>query len=161
MTRVGFGAGVLGALLVAGCGGGGSSPAGNGPGISWQDDGVTTTALGLKAIFSTGMGSDGLEIIGLGQSVKTGVAVAVAATTPLTPQTFVCHQTTAGQSVTVTYNDADGGSELSTASCTVVLTQVGAVGGPSAIGTFEAVFNLRAGGTKTLSNGRFDLPLRQ
>jgi hypothetical protein len=83
MTRAGFGAGVLGALLVAGCGGG-SSPADTGPGISWQDDAVTTTALGLKAVFSTGMGSDGLEIIGLGQSVKTGVAVAVAATTPLT-----------------------------------------------------------------------------
>lgn len=61
----------------------------------------------------------------------------------------------------MSYDDADGGVELATASCTVVLTQVGAVGGANATGTFEAVFNLQAGGTKAISNGRFNLPLHQ
>jgi hypothetical protein len=148
---------VLGALVSA-CGGGGS--AGSGPGISWQEDGVPIAALGIKPAFLSSGGRDSLEIIGLGTSAHVGVTVVVAAPTPLSPQTFVCNQTTSGQSVIVTYTDADGGLDLATQSCTVVLTQVGVPGGAPAIGTFEAVFTLSAGGTKTISNGRFNLPLK-
>jgi len=140
--------------LVPACSGSGA------PGISWQEDGVTIVGLGIKPALLSSGGRDSLEIIGLGTATHVGVAVFVAAPTPLSPQTFVCNQTTTGQSVIVTYTESDGGLDLSTQSCTVVLTQVGVPGGASAIGTFEAVFNLGSGGTKTISNGRFNLPLK-
>jgi hypothetical protein len=41
----------------------------------------------------------------------------------------------------------------------VVITQVGALGGAPAVGTFEVVFSVPAGGTKSITNGSFNLPL--
>jgi hypothetical protein len=141
-------------LAASGCG---SSSSGGGRSMVWQDDGVPLTAVGTMARFASQGGRDSLEITGTTFDVT--VTVTVAATSPLTPQTFICNQTTAGQSVSVGYVDADGGVQLANQSCTVTLTQAGAVGGAPAVGTFEAVFTLQAGGTKNITNGRFTLPV--
>jgi hypothetical protein len=145
-------------VLVAGssvsaCGNGSGSTS-TGTHVSWKEDGVAVTAIGGTATFSTSGGRDALEIIGITTSV--GVTVFVTAPAPIGPQTFVCNQTTTGQSVGVSYSDADGGMYLTTQSCTVVLTQVGA----RAAGTFEAVLANASGGTKSITNGNFDLPVK-
>lgn len=138
--------------LCLGCGGGGGTDA---LGMSWSDDGTAVKPLGAKATLNSTGGSDSYEIAGLGAD-PANVVIAVTAPSPIAPQTFVCNQTTAGHSVGVTYSPTNGGIEIADQSCTVVLTKTGQVGGTVA-GTFQAVINLQAGGTKTISNGTFDL----
>jgi len=142
---------------VLGCGSGGGAKPSTVRQMSWKDDGVLVTAASAMASLSTEGDRQYLRITGTDFSV--GVSLAVATPTPLSPQPFVCGQTTAGQTVYVSYNEPDGGVLTATPTCTVDVTQVGAVGGAPAIGTFQATVTTPDGATKVLSNGSFNLPL--
>jgi hypothetical protein len=139
-------------MLVFGgaCGGSGGMHA-----MSWDDDGTHVQPPGAMAAFNSAAGTDSYDINGLGAD-PGDVTVQVTAPSPIAPQTFVCGQPTAGQKVLVSYSPSAGGAELVDQSCTVVLTQTGQIGG-TVVGTFEAVISLQAGGTKTISNGTFNL----
>ena len=43
--------------------------------------------------------------------------------------------------------------------CKIVLTQIGKVAGDPVVGTFEATFSNQGGGTTSVTNGSFSLPL--
>jgi hypothetical protein len=161
-------AGLVALLLALGCGestnsnngnpgGGGGTGTPSARHVTWDDNGVEVkglVALGVRA--SSGM-TDSLEVIG--SNASEGIALAVTALQPLGPQTFTCNQTSNGQSVSVTTSGPDAGPELATQSCSVVLTEIGMAGGGRAVGTFVAVINLSDGGSKTITNGSFDVPV--
>ena len=71
---------------------------------------------------------------------------------PLTPGTFMRNEPPGSASATFVYP----GMLVDTAACTVTLTQVGATGGPSAVGTFTASFELTSGGRRNITDGTFD-----
>ena len=168
-VRRSFG-GLVVLVLACGCGETSSGSSGNGnPGgaggtgtssgrqVTWVDNGIAETglvALGVRA--SSGM-TDSLEIIG--SNAGEGITLAVTAPQPLGPQTFICNQTSSGQSVSVTTSGPDAGPELATQSCSVVLTEIGMAGGGRAVGTFSAVIMLSGGGSKVITNGSFDVPI--
>jgi hypothetical protein len=136
--------------FTVGCGGGSGGPFG----MWWDDDGTAVKFIGGSARFTSSGGTDSYDIDAVAD--LGSVELQVTAPSPIAPQTFVCNQTTTGQLVGVTYYWPDGGIEFVDQSCTVVLTKAGQVG-DTAVGTFEAVITLQAGGTKTISNGKFNL----
>jgi hypothetical protein len=126
--------------------------------VTWLDDGVMMTATSGKATWVSMGGRDSVDMLGINDSA--GVTIYAATPTPLSAQTFVCGQTTAGQSLLLTYrNDDPAGPAIRSESCTVAFTQIGAVGGSPVIGTFDVVFDLPSGGTKSITHGSFDLAL--
>jgi hypothetical protein len=149
----------VGVLAVSGCGSSNSGGAAGVNGVAWNDDGVATTATLRTATRNISGSRDSLLVLGIASSGRA-VSFSVSATAPLTPQTFVCNQTSADQSVSFSYTDSDGGLQLATQSCTVTITHVGTPGGAHASGTFAAAFSLSGGGgTKTITNGSFDLAI--
>jgi hypothetical protein len=125
--------------------------------VTWLDDGVVMTATTGNATWASMAGRDSVDILGFRQT--TGVEIYAAMPTPFTAQTLVCGQTTTDQSLLLTYRNNDpAGPEMRSESCTVAFTQSGVVGEP-VTGTFEVVFDLPSGGTKSITNGTFDLPL--
>ena len=125
--------------------------------VTWLDDGVMMTATTGNATWASTGGRDSVDILGFKHS--TGVEIYAAMPTPFTAQTLVCGQTTPDQSLLLTYRNNDpAGPAIRSESCTVAFTQGGAVGAP-VIGTFEVVFDLPSGGTRSITNGAFDLPL--
>ena len=146
------GAVVLGTL---GCGSGSSTPA-EGRHVTWTADGVALEGIGGQARSSPGGGSDALEITGF--TSDEGFAIALSAPT-LSPGTFDCSTPVAGQTLIVTYFMGDAGQNLNVQTCKIVLTQIGKVAGDPVVGTFEATFSKQGGGTTSLMNGSFNLPL--
>jgi len=144
-------------IAVAGCGGDGDGTTPAGRHVTWKDDGAAKTATLTVATKGASGTMESREI--LGTSPDVGVSIFVSAAAPLSAQTFDCSALTAGQTATVSYTESDGGLQLSMQTCTVNLTQVGEVGGASVVGTFTATFNLDAGGTKTITNGNFNVPV--
>ncbi len=145
--------------LVGGCNGGGE---GNlldrDCHINWLDDGVMMTATTGNATWASMGGTDSVDMFGANRSA--GLEIYTATPTPLAAQSYLCGQTTPGQSLLLTYKSGSPtGPALSSESCTVAFTQIGAVGGGHVTGTFEMVVALPGGGTKTITNGTFELPL--
>ena len=125
--------------------------------VTWRDDGVMRTATTGNAVWTSMAGRDSVDLLGFNQSV--GVEIYAAMPTPFTAQTFVCGQTTPDQPLILTYRNGDpAGPAFETESCTVAFTQIGAVGTP-VVGTFEMVFDLPSGGTKSITNGSFEITL--
>lgn len=125
--------------------------------VTWLDDGVMMTATTGNATWASTGGTDSVDILGFKRS--TGIEIYAATPAALTAQTFVCGQTAAGQSLLLTYRKGDPAAPaIEPASCTVSFTQIGPVGAP-VIGTFDAVFDLPGGGTKSITSGSFDVPL--
>ena len=125
--------------------------------VTWLDDGVMMTATTGNATWASKAGRDSVDVLGFKHS--TGIEIYAAMPTPFTSQTFVCGQTTTDQSLLLTYRNNDpAGPAITPESCTVAFTQSGPVGEP-VTGTFEVVFDLPSGGTKSITNGTFDLPL--
>jgi hypothetical protein len=148
----------LASALIGGCVSGGNNGLGGDRHVTWLDDGMMMTATVGKATWASSGGRDSVDMIGNNDSA--GIEIYVAAPTPFTAQTFVCSQTTPGQALLLTYRNGDpAGPAFMHQSCTVAFTQIGAVGGASITGTFEIVFALPSGGTKSITNGSFDLPL--
>jgi len=125
--------------------------------VTWLDDGVIMTATTGNATWASKGGRDSVDLLGFKHS--TGVEIYAAMPTPFTSQTFVCGQTTTDQSLLLTYRNNDpAGPAITPLSCTVAFTQSGPVGEP-VTGTFEVVFDLPSGGTKSITNGSFDISL--
>jgi hypothetical protein len=145
--------------LVGGCfGGSGRNGLSGERHVTWLDDAVMMTATSGQATWLSTGGRDSVDMLGINDSAE--VTIYAATPTPFTAQTFVCGQTTSDQSLLLTYrNDDPAGPAIRSESCTVAFTQVGAVGGAPIIGTFEVVFDLPSGGTKSITNGSFDLAL--
>ena len=163
------------ALSVAGCGGGGGSTVGTGTGgasgtgggsggagacvaqfpagasMSWLDNGVFTCADEVEATyFSPGF----LEVDGvLDGPPDIGFQVMAQGTT--LGGSYACStDTNPAQPYAVLL--ASGPTQ----SCTVTIDNPGALGGAHVTGTFSAVFMAIAGGSDTLTEGKFDAPLR-
>ncbi len=125
--------------------------------ITWLDDGMTMTATTGNATWASMGGNDSVDLLGVNHSA--GVEIHAAVPTPFIAQTFVCGQTTSGQSLLLTYrNDDPAGPAIRSESCSVTFTQIGAAG-TTLTGTFEVVFDRPSGGTKNITNGTFELPL--
>jgi hypothetical protein len=145
---------VLSAAMM-GCGGGDS---GGGRHITWKDDGTSEKAIVTLAMRGMQGTSDYLNLLGTNSSV--GITIVVGATgRSLGAETFTCNQTASDQTVTLTYSDADGGTLPTIQGCTVAVTQAGVLSGGPATGTFSAVFNLASGGTKSITEGSFNVPI--
>jgi hypothetical protein len=126
--------------------------------VTWLDDGAMITATLGQATWTSMAGRDSVDMIAT--TDRVAVEIYAAMPTPFTAQTFVCGQTTSGQALLLTYRNNDpGGPTITTPSCTVAFTQIGAVGGAPVVGTFAVVFDLESGGTKTITNGSFDVSL--
>ena len=127
--------------------------------MSWLDDGSSVTPFGADATLTSSNGVDSLRIDGLTQGAAGSVTIILGAASPFAPQIFDCSQLAGGQTVTISYATGTG-FDITDRSCKVVVTQVGKVGGPSLMGTFEAVLSLTPSGTKTISNGVFNIALQ-
>ena len=145
------------AAIVASLGCGSSGADEGGRRMTWKEDGVSVSALGTTSKLKTNAGRDYLTLTGTDFHVGIGLAIAVP--TPLSPDTFICGQTASDQLLSISYSAANDDTLTETQSCAFVITQVGSVGGPPAVGTFEAVFKVPSGGTKSIANGSFSLPL--
>jgi len=159
MRRVPTGAVVLAVSLSLNCSSGGGGGGGqSGTQMSWLEDGVPVTPFGADATLTSSSGGDSLRIDGLTQGPGS-VTIIMGAVSPFAPQTFDCNQLASGQTVTISYANGTG-FDIKDQSCKVVVTQVGKVGGPPVMGTFEAVISLTPSGSKTISNGVFDLAVQ-
>ncbi len=148
---------VAASALLGGCVSGGNV-LGGAHHFTWLDDGVMMTATGGQATWLSMGGRDSVDMLGVNDSAA--VTIYAAAPTPFTAQTFVCGQTTPDKPLLLSYrNDNPAGPTIKAESCTVAFTQIGAVGGAPIVGTFEVVFDLPSGGTKSITNGSFDLAL--
>ena len=138
-----------------------TSGGGGGPGaqMSWMDDGLPVTPFGADATLTSSGGGDSLRIDGLTQGAAGSVTIILGAASPFAPQTFDCNQLASGQTVLVSHANG-AGFDVTDRSCKVVVTQVGKVGGPLLMGTFEAVIGLTPSGSKTISNGVFKIALQ-
>ena len=145
--------------LMCGCfGAGGGNVLDGDCHVSWLDDGKKTSATTGNAVWASKEGRDSIDMNGVNHSA--GIEIYTAMPTPFTAQTFVCGQMAPDQALLLTYrNDNPAGPAIQTESCSVSFTQVGAIGGAPIIGTFEVVFDLPNGGTKTITNGTFQIPL--
>lgn len=142
-----------------GCGGNGSSgPGPNEAQMSWMDDGTPVTPFGADATLTSANSQDSYRIDGLTEGPGS-VTIILGAPTPIAVQTFDCNQLASGQSIVVSYANGTG-FDINDQTCRVAITQVGKPGGPTLKGTFEAVITLASAGTKTLSNGAFNIPVR-
>jgi hypothetical protein len=148
----------LAVTLSGGCGASGNNMLGGNRHVTWLDDGRMTTATLGQATWASMAGKDSIDMIATTDSV--GITIYAAMPTPFTAHTFVCGQTTSDQSLLLTYRNNDpAGPAIRSESCTVAFTQIGAVGGAPIVGTFAVVFDLPSGGTKTITNGSFDVAL--
>ncbi len=159
----------LGATLFAGAAGCGSSVAGNSPDggggggasgngtLTWQDDGVAHQALFPSASLVSSSGLQILQIAG-GEASGIGIAFGVSAKPTVGLGTFQCGPAAGGYPITSFSYTATGVAALYE-SCTVSITALGAAKGERASGTFSAVLDKTAGGTKAITAGVFDIAL--
>jgi len=125
--------------------------------VTWVDDGKMMTANTGNATWASMAGTDSVDVFGANRSA--GVEIYAAMPMPFSAQTLACGQTTSDQSLLLTYrNDNPAGPLINSSSCTVAFTQIGAVGG-HVVGTFEVVFDLPSGCTKSITNGSFEVSL--
>jgi hypothetical protein len=124
-----------------------------------MDDGIPVTPFGADATLTSSSGGDSLRIDGLTQGAAGSVTIILGAASPFAPQTFDCNQLAGGQTVLISHANGTG-FDIKDQSCKVVVTQVGKVGGPSLMGTFEAVISLTPSGSKTISKGVFNIALQ-
>lgn len=154
---------LLAALLLPSlaCGGGGG-PGGTGGGmiagggtLTWLDNGVRHSATVGSAAFVGSAMMDLLQMSG-GEPTGIGIAFGVAATPTLLPTTYTCNTNGTRPFVTFSYS----GTEPVWDSCSVTVSTLVLTGTKRVTGTFEAVFDkMGGGGTITLSNGTYDLPM--
>lgn len=137
-------------------GGGGGGASGSGT-LSWQDDGVAHQSLTASAALVTSSGIQILQIAG-GEASGIGIAFGVSAKPTVGLGAFQCGPAAGGYPITSFSYTATGVAPLYE-SCTVSITALGAAKGEHASGTFSAVLDKTAGGTKAITAGVFDIAL--
>ncbi len=126
--------------------------------VSWLEDGTARCSIVAVAGVGVSNTSDSLEITAA-DALEHGVIILIGATHPFaTPQSFTCGTPTPQMQVTFAYM-LPGNQTANATSCSVTVTDLGAVGGANARGTFSAVV-AGPGGSKALTNGTFDIPRR-
>jgi hypothetical protein len=125
-------------------------------GFSWKQDGVTTRASGWLGYLS----GSSLRLIALTRS-EFGLVIELSPSSgPLLPGTFVCNAPANGfVDLTLSMN-GDSDLTFKTQSCSVSLTHIGEVGGANATGTFEATAVRSDGKVTNLTNGSFNVPIK-
>jgi hypothetical protein len=134
--------------------------------VVWKDDGTTHCASTAEAILSTNTPTNPFDG---GPSPETSLAIVT--TQGATSYTFAIIVTSAGALggtydctpsgagvVEITYDDL-GVYSTTVVSCSLSVTLAPTDGGMVAVGTFSADLSVLDGGTKTLSNGTFDIPV--
>jgi hypothetical protein len=124
--------------------------------VRWDDDGVHRCAEVVAADRSIGSDLDFIEILA---SVINGPGVLISVSvTPPPPLggTYTCDGD-AGARTTFMYSTSTKENAPPT-SCTVTFTNTGAPG-VHATGTFSATVSPPTGGSKSITNGFFDVPL--
>jgi hypothetical protein len=125
-------------------------------GFSWNQDGVTTRASGWLGYLS----GPSLLLTALTRSeFALGIELSPSSG-PLSPGTFICKAPADGF---VNFNfvkNGDSSLTFKTQSCSVSLTNVGKVGGSNATGTFEATAVRSDGKLTILTNGSFNVPIK-
>lgn len=123
--------------------------------ITWKDDGAQNNAEGTAESLGAGGGIIGFALNVADTTLGNAISINITTTAPADwkPGTFAC-PTPAAMGYVHTPN---GGVTYKQKTCSITITQTGAVGGPNLQGTFEATFDVSSGGTKTISNGTFDV----
>ncbi len=162
----GVGGGFVGTTGVGGSAagtGGGSTTAActiDGGSLTWTADGVNQVAGVVETTCTTDGAFAGIEVVG-GESSGIGIAILLEAQGTVVG-TYDCGSTATNQDVIFTYtgdSGAGGGGTATPVSCTVTVANAGTPGGVKAKGTFSAVLSLSGGGTTTITNGVFDVPV--
>lgn len=123
-------------------------------GVVWKDDGVQNSADGsAQSLVAGGIIGFALNVGDLAHGNNLSVNVTTATPADWKPGTFVCPSPAALGYV----HSPNGGVTYQMATCSVTVTQTS----PTLKGTFDATFTISTGGTKTLSEGAFDVPLTQ
>jgi len=128
--------------------------AGLGP-LSFDLVGVATSATMAAAQVGTTAGQPFLRVLGTTTAFSLNVYLIGAAST--TPGTYACDPTTTGGSL-ITYQETATATSYTSfdASCSVTISQVGAVGAP-VTGTFTGMVRNGAATPRSITNGRFDV----
>jgi hypothetical protein len=148
--------------ISAGCGSGGGTSGDAGvnhdtgslPGVgtfTWKEGGTTHSAQFATASIITMANLELLEIAAGDPNVGIALAVSVQPP-PITTGPYAC----GGSNypiVSFSYTGASGQNQT----CMINLTSVGTTTGSHVVGTFSASFALTAGGTKTITDGQFDV----
>jgi hypothetical protein len=156
---------IVAALLCAigvGCGSGGGTSgdaglnhdSGSLPGVgtfTWKEGGTTHSAQFATASIITSANLELLEI-GAGDP-NVGIAIAISVQPPpIAAGPYACGGITYPL-VSFSYTGSSGQNQT----CMINLTSVGTTTGSHVVGTFSASFALTAGGTKTITDGQFDV----
>jgi hypothetical protein len=157
------------ALAVAGCGssGGGKTADGAancpasqsaGASMSWQDDGALQCATIVSATYGSGSASTIFSLVASSAS-GIGVGLGVETTTGgimIVDGTYACG---AAGSFIGSFDYQQGSTPGLAASCSLTVHAVDGAAGVPATGTFSATVTESSGGTKTISNGVFTVPV--
>ena len=157
LAAVATGCGSSGNGAASNDGGGGGGASGSGT-LTWQDDGAAHQALFASATLVTSSGLQIVQIAG-GEAGGIGIAFGVSSKPAVSIGTFQCGPgANAGYPITSFSYTATGVDALYQ-SCTVSVATLGAASGERVTGSFSAVLNKTAGGTKAITAGAFDVPL--
>lgn len=122
--------------------------------LTWLDDGTRHSASFATAALSRSTMMDYLLVAG-GESSGVGISFGIAATPPLSASTVACGS---GQYPFASFSYNPGVAAVYT-SCAVTISTITLTGTTHVTGTFQAVFPKTGGGSKTLSDGKFDLAM--
>jgi hypothetical protein len=159
-TTISLAAFALLGALAAGCGSGGNGnrdgAAGNGnptgSSLSWKENGTAHSALFPSAALARSATLDLLEIAGAETTLGLAFGIGVKPP-PIVAGSYACGGA-AYPIVSFAYGQ-DGVSMT----CTLDLTSVGLDADGRAVGTFSASISVTGGGTKSITEGKFDLAL--
>lgn len=125
-------------------------------GFSWNQDGVATHASGWIGQLSR----SSLGLIALTRSEFSLAILLWSSGGPPSPGTFVCSSSTNGSVILSLSRRGDLSLSFRTQSCSVSLTNVGQVGGANATGTFQATVVRSDGKVTSITDGIFNVPVR-
>ena len=134
--------------------------------VVWKDDGTTHCASTAEAILGTSTTDnpfDGgpiletsLEVVTVQDETSNTFGFIVTSAGAL-GGSYDCTPS-GGSVVEITYEEV-GAYSATVVSCTLTVTLTPTDGGMVAVGTFSALLSIPDGGTKTLSDGTFDIPV--
>jgi hypothetical protein len=121
--------------------------------LTWKENGTAHTALFAAAALARNSTLDVFQISG-GDATGVGISFGIATRPPpVVTGSYNCGGA-AYPIISFSYTGVDPQQPLT---CTIDLTSVGLTTGSHAIGTFTASVPVSGGGTKTLTEGRFDI----
>jgi hypothetical protein len=122
--------------------------------MTWREDGVRRVAVFARATRVVTASVDILEMVGA-DGAGAGLTFTLGAAPPLAAGDHTCPANVNGIGVTLR-TALDGGIATD---CVVELSVIGDATGGRATGTFRANVSPALGGTKTITEGLFDLSL--